>query len=185
MFLYCKRWRPWSKWQGNGKFIRTILNMSHRIKGYLNNQNLRKREMHLGFRDSQNPTCVCQGHALSPLSSSECHFSFNHQKLISFTWRYSGHQGAWALLIVVPISREEPTLFLSPFHKNPREDSFGLSFRHVLTSWPITCGQSEAESWKKQGGSWITHGWSWGRSSSQRRKHCYWRRGEYRTEETT
>lgn len=73
----------------NGKFIRTILNISHRTEGYLTNQNLRKIEMHLGFKNIWNQVLEYEKDLLRPpfFPSLSAHFSFNHQKLASLTWR--------------------------------------------------------------------------------------------------
>lgn len=43
-------------------------------------------------------------------------------------------KGAWVLQIVVLFSREEVTLFFSPFHKIPEEDSYWLSSSYVPIS---------------------------------------------------
>lgn len=147
-----------------------------------------QREMHLSFRNSQNCSCcVCPGPALTLpffLSLSVTLLSTTKNWFLLHEGRVATKEPEFYKLWFPSPERNQLSSSL-PFTKSPGLDSFWLSFGHVLTSRPITCGQSEAESWKKQGGSWVIHGWSWGRSSSQRRKHCYGRRGEYRTEETT
>lgn len=108
--------------RANGKFIRTILNIFHRIKDIWTTKTW-ERQNAPGFQEQSEPkTWVCQRPGLTPFSSPLWVFTVVSTTKNGFPL-HGGKvaiRGAWVLQIVVPISREELTLFLSPFNKNPR-----------------------------------------------------------------